>query len=271
LMSVADVDCGFCLPITPVHLSNYESFDQLVFTKSAIYHELPHQAMAVIDLDQPQAAHWRHQLQANPTLIGDQGDIHVRLNNHFEVLMGEEIMARVSMENLPHHFFVNMKMVAGALLALQLPLKMIEILENYRGLPGRLYHYTLEEIDLYDDSYNASLESVKAGIDVLSVSKRKRVLVFGDMGEIGAQSKQYHKEVGQYANGRIDLLISVGQEAYSAYEAFSGPKKHIAAALEFDAQWVTAGCAVLVKGSRFMKMEQVVKRLLIEFGGEYVS
>ena len=270
LMSVAEVDCGFCLPISPVHVSNYESFDQLVLTKSAIYRELSDQSSAVIDLDQPQAADWRRHILARPVLIGEKGSVQTRLIDDFEVLKNDQTVARVSMKKLPRHVATNLKMVAGVLLAFDLPIQMMEVLAHYKGLPGRLYHYPLGTVDLYDDSYNASLASVTAAINVLAESTQKRVLVFGSMGEIGDDSEYHHRQVGEYANGRIDVLISVGEEAYFANEAFVGHKKHIASAALFDPQWVSAGCAVLVKGSRFMKMEQVVKMILAEFGGEYV-
>ena len=272
LMNMVQVDCGLSLPLVPVHFSNYDSFEQLVYTKSFIYRGLSAKASAVIDLDQPQADEWQMITKARPVLIGVGGEIQCHVDQYFLALNNhDEVLARFSMKQVPAHLVTNIKLCVGVLCALGLSIKMIEGLEGYHRLPGRLYHYALGNFNLYDDSYNASVLSAKAAIDELALSHQKKILVFGSMGELGKNSKHDHQQVGEYANGRVDELIAVGQDAYITYEAFIGKKRHIASPSMFDAQWVCSNSAVVVKGSRFMRMEKIVKQLLSHFGGEYVS
>ena len=120
-------------------------------------------------------------------------------------------------------------------------------------------------VTLIDDSYNANPDSVRAAIDVLAGLPGPRWLVLGDMGEVGTQGPAFHAEVGAYARERgVEHLWTVGAQSAAAAAA------HGAAARHFDAMPALLGAlgempparAIVVKGSRFMKMEQAVAALL---------
>ncbi|MBC7918076.1 MAG: UDP-N-acetylmuramoyl-tripeptide--D-alanyl-D-alanine ligase [Rhodoferax sp.] len=121
-----------------------------------------------------------------------------------------------------------------------------------------------KDITLVDDTYNANPDSVRAAIDVLAELPGPRLLVLGDMGEVGSQGPQFHAEAGRYAKSRgIESFMALGVLSQSAVDAFPG-------AQHFDAMdalknAVTAALpqmrSVLVKGSRFMRMEQVVEEM----------
>jgi len=109
---------------------------------------------------------------------------------------------------------------------------------------------------------------VRAAIDVLARSSGTRVLVLGDMGEVGEHGVSFHDEVGRYArDAGVTHLLALGSLAEHAARAFGPDAAHFAsldallAALE---PMVVAGTTVLVKGSRFMRMERVVERLAEE-------
>ncbi len=116
-----------------------------------------------------------------------------------------------------------------------------------------------------DDSYNANPDSVRAAIDVLAQARSPRILVLGDMGEVGTQGQQFHEEIAAYAAARgIDQVLVTGE---LARHMVAGGAQHferfdeLLAAL--DARLGSKSDAtVLVKGSRFMKMERVVQHLL---------
>ena len=119
------------------------------------------------------------------------------------------------------------------------------------------------DVTLIDDSYNANPDSARAAIDVLAVLPGPRWLVLGDMGEVGDQGPALHTEVGAYAKARaIEHLWTVGAQSEAAAKAHG-------AARHFDAMPALLGAlveapkaaAIVVKGSRFMKMEQVVAAL----------
>jgi UDP-N-acetylmuramoyl-tripeptide--D-alanyl-D-alanine ligase len=121
-----------------------------------------------------------------------------------------------------------------------------------------------EEITLVDDTYNANPDSVRAAIDVLAELPAPRLLVLGDMGEVGNQGPEFHAEVGAYAAERgIDALFSLGDLCVHSAQAF-GAARHFA---DMDSLLLAATGSlgefrsVVVKGSRFMKMERVVQAL----------
>lgn len=137
-------------------------------------------------------------------------------------------------------------------------------LSAWQPVAGRGVRVRVQDAWLIDDSYNANPDSMRAAIDLLIASPSPRVLVFGDMGELGERSDEFHREVGNYARARgVDVLLAIGSSARATVEAFGGGAQHfddidqLIAAVHAAAR----GATVLVKGSRFMKMERVVQAL----------
>jgi UDP-N-acetylmuramoyl-tripeptide--D-alanyl-D-alanine ligase len=134
-------------------------------------------------------------------------------------------------------------------------------------------------VTLIDDSYNANPDSVRAAIDLLADEPGPRMLILGDMGEVGAQGPAFHREVGEYARDRaIDELCAVGPASADTARGFGGPGHHfpsveaLLAAFAVDGEALLRGAAtVLVKGSRFMRMERVVRALAGETAGVEVA
>jgi len=139
-------------------------------------------------------------------------------------------------------------------------------LQAFRAAPGRLVALRATSgARVFDDSYNANPDSMRAAIDVLAAAAGTRVLVMGDMGEVGADGPAYHREIGVYARSRgIDRLLATGELAREAVAAFGATAEHCAdvEVLALRAR-AAAGpdVAILVKGSRFMRMERVVAAL----------
>ncbi len=139
-------------------------------------------------------------------------------------------------------------------------------LARFKPAVGRLARlHTPSGAVLIDDSYNANPDSVRAAIDVLAGCAGARVLVLGDMGEVGAQGPQFHREVGDYARQRgIEHLLALGEATRDSAAAFGAGAEHFDAVeplIERARQFAGAQAAVLVKGSRFMRMERVVAAL----------
>ena len=121
-------------------------------------------------------------------------------------------------------------------------------------------------ITLIDDTYNANPDSMRAAIDVLAALPGPRLLVIGDMGEVGNQGPEFHEEAGRWAHAQgIQKLYTLGAHAGLASEVFAscspGDSQHFKSIEDLTA--AVAGQlqgfgSVLVKGSRFMKMERVV-------------
>jgi UDP-N-acetylmuramoyl-tripeptide--D-alanyl-D-alanine ligase len=139
-------------------------------------------------------------------------------------------------------------------------------LEWFRAVAGRLVarHATGGALVL-DDTYNANPDSMRAAIDVLAVSPGTRCLVMGDMGEVGEQGPAFHREIGHYARERgVARLYALGPLAREAVAAFGEGAQHFEAVeplIAAVAGEAKAGTTMLVKGSRFMRMERVVQAI----------
>ena len=141
-------------------------------------------------------------------------------------------------------------------------------LEAFAPVKGRsqVKHYQRggQTVTLIDDTYNANPDSVRAAIEVLASLPGPRWLVLGDMGEVGDNGPAVHREVGAFAKARgIDALWTVGMASTHAAEAFSGSRHFDDMTCLLAALPQAPPCAaVVVKGSRFMKTEQVVAALI---------
>ncbi len=139
-------------------------------------------------------------------------------------------------------------------------------LADFRAPPGRLARIAARSAaSLVDDSYNANPDSVRAAIDVLARAPGPRLLVLGDMGEVGADGASFHREVGAYAAERgIEQLFALGAASAESAAAFGPGARHfpdLDALLRALEATLDGRQHVLVKGSRFMRMERVVAAL----------
>lgn len=168
------------------------------------------------------------------------------------------------------HNVKNSLAAAAAALAAGVDARAVEQgLEAFVPVKGRSRTLVLSvegrEVLLIDDAYNANPDSVRAAIDVLADLAGPRLLVLGDMGEVGQQGPQFHAEVGRYAKAKgIEHLICMGELAQVAAGAFDGAQYCANINQLLDAVKAQAAHArsVLVKGSRFMQMERVVDALM---------
>ena len=150
-------------------------------------------------------------------------------------------------------------------------------LEAFAPVNGRLQKKRAANgATIIDDTYNANPDSARAAIDVLAQAAAPRILVLGEMGEVGTQGQQFHEEIGAYAaikgieyvlatGGLARHLVNAAQAAASQesgavveyFEQFDG----LLAALDAHLSG-RSDATVLIKGSRFMKMERAVQHLI---------
>jgi UDP-N-acetylmuramoyl-tripeptide--D-alanyl-D-alanine ligase len=144
-------------------------------------------------------------------------------------------------------------------------------LEAFEPVKGRLQVKRasvggLSGATVVDDTYNANPDSMRAAIDVLAAQPAPRVLVIGDMGEVGDEGPAFHREIGAYARERgIDAVYALGDASRDACAAYGEAARHFADVDALVAALQAAGhgahATLLVKGSRYMKMERVVDAL----------
>ena len=167
------------------------------------------------------------------------------------------------------HNVHNAMAAAAAALAAGTPLRAIAAgLEAFRPVGGRSrlvgFHLGGHWVTLVDDSYNANPDSVRAAIGLLATLPGPHWLVLGDMGEVGDQGPAFHAEVGAFACASgIEQCWTVGAQCAAAATAYGPGARHFDTTGRLIAALAAAPvCAsVLVKGSRFMRMETVVAAL----------
>lgn len=177
--------------------------------------------------------------------------------------------APVSLAVAGQHNVRNALAAATCALAAGAPLAaIVRGLENFRPVKGRSQLGSVmlagRRVTLIDDSYNANPDSVRAAIDVLAELPGAAWLVLGDMGEVGTQGPEFHREVGAYAAERgVSHLWTAGPAAKDAAAAYGANARAFETVSELLAALAQAPrvSTVLVKGSRFMRMEQVIAAL----------
>ena len=170
------------------------------------------------------------------------------------------------------HNVTNALAAIACCFAAGIPLNSIrQGLERFRAVKGRSCVHNIQlknhAVTLVDDSYNANPDSVRAAIDLLVELPGPHLLILGDMGEVGDQGIALHFEVGLYAKTKgIEALFSIGGLCESGCKAFN-TGTHFA---DIDSLNLAVSssliqfASVLVKGSRFMRMERVVQYVLAQ-------
>ena len=204
---------------------------------------------------------WINQNEQHLSIQTPRGSFDVRLN-----ILGE-------------HNAKNALAATAVALAAGIDLNAIQQgLESFSPVNGRMQRHQLRNAILIDDTYNANPDSVKAAVDVLASMNQSAWLVLGDMGEVGEQGPEFHREVGEYAAQKgIEKLFVLGDLSKHAVLAYSAihPERSSSHYEDMDGLCAdlqkslsnaksNSGPVVLVKGSRFMKMERIVKSLVEE-------
>jgi UDP-N-acetylmuramoyl-tripeptide--D-alanyl-D-alanine ligase len=272
LTRIAQPDVALVNNAAGAHLQGLGSVEGVARAKGEIFTGLGIGGTAIINADDAYAALWRN-------LAGTHRIIDFALE-HPAAVKGEwkaqgyggMLQARtpagelqVELQVPGEHNALNALAATSIALALQVPLMTIEkALKGFGGVAGRLQRkQALQGATLIDDTYNANPASMHAALEVLAQAAGKRIFVLGDMGELGADAVQFHREIGIAAHELgIEQLLALGVLSAEAVRGFGAGAQHFTniealnAALnkELDAQ-----TTVLVKGSRFMKMERVVQ------------
>ncbi|HEX5802344.1 MAG TPA: UDP-N-acetylmuramoyl-tripeptide--D-alanyl-D-alanine ligase [Azospira sp.] len=258
------------------HLQGMGSLDAVALEKGTIFGGLDADGVAVINADDPHAALWRAANAGRRIVdfgLDTPAEVHgrVRLHGletelHFITPQGE---GAVDLALPGRHNARNALAAVAATLAAGVPLASIERgLAAFRGVKGRLQRRSgVAGAVILDDTYNANPDSMRAGIDVLASTIGRKVLVLGDMGEIGDAAAQYHDEIGGYAKSAgVDTLYALGEASAVAARNFGAGAHHykkIEELIEALRPELTANTTVLVKGSRFMRMERVVEAIAV--------
>jgi len=251
------------------HLEFMNSVEEVAAENAAVYEALPADGVAVVNADDPHAQFFRS--RAGARRVVDFGlDAPAQMTARHAVgpfsselwLRSAQGEARATLAIPGVHNVRNALAAAAAAHAAGIDIDGIARgLAAFRPYTGRLQvKQARGGATLIDDTYNANPDSVRAAIDVLASCPAPRVLVLGDMGEVGVRGAEFHRELGAYARAKgIARLLALGEATRDAVQAFGPGGRHFDSVEELVAQ--VSGSSILVKGSRFMKMERVVAAL----------
>jgi UDP-N-acetylmuramoyl-tripeptide--D-alanyl-D-alanine ligase len=256
------------------HLEFLGSVEGVARAKGEIYEGLAEDGIVVFNADDDYAGYWRGLANGRRVLDFGLNDAAVRaskvevgpLQSGF-VLHTPNGEAPVTLRVPGLHNVRNALAAAAAATALGLSTADIAAgLATYGGTKGRLQQKRAANGALViDDTYNANPNSMRAAIDVLAAQQAPRILALGDMGEVGAEVATAHHEVCAYAKAAgIECLFTTGEQMQQAVTAFGANGRWFADHVSLAAAVtnnMTATSTVLVKGSRFMRMERVVDAL----------
>ncbi len=259
------------------HLAGLGSVEAVARAKGEIYAGLAADGIAVINADDAYADLWRElaaphrvitfgldrpaDVSAEYQLDAGGGTIHLN-TPHGGISMRLSLLGR--------HNVMNALAASSASLAAGASLADIQAgLEKLKSVSGRLeVKRGRNGARVLDDTYNANPGSLAAGVEVLKAASGERVLVLGDMGELGDAARDIHRRVGLLAKSLgIEHLYAVGELTLDAVEAFGKGAQHFTsheALIKSLRACLHGRMTVLVKGSRLMKMERVVAGIIEE-------
>jgi UDP-N-acetylmuramoyl-tripeptide--D-alanyl-D-alanine ligase len=258
------------------HLEGFGDVDGVACAKGEIFQGLGSHGVAIINTDDAHADFWK-QLAGSRRIItfgidhpADVSARHIEVNStgqpHFELVIGEHSVP-VQLQLMGKHNVNNAIAAAAAGYALGLPLAAIQAgLSAATAEKNRLIlQRSPEGAVVIDDSYNANPLSVRAAIQLLAHHQGERILVIGDMRELGENAVECHEVIGVEAKAAgIEQLYCYGELSRNTANAF-GKKAHFFAdqqeLIRAVKQQLHEQVIVLVKGSRSMRMDQVVTAL----------
>jgi UDP-N-acetylmuramoyl-tripeptide--D-alanyl-D-alanine ligase len=252
------------------HLEGFGSLEGVARAKGEIYDGLADGGVAIANGDSPFCALWRQQHEL--VYFGEQREYQarqIRLDKsgcaHFRLLTpcGE---VAVQLPIPGKHNVSNALAAAAGTEALGASLEEIAAGLSQFGSPaGRLQVWTRPGLTVLDDTYNASVASVLAGLDTLASLPGYRIFVFGDMAELGEYSKEMHIRVGEHARKvGIDRVLTVGRDSKHTANAAQGQhfdQKQQLQPVLFEALLQHNKVVVLIKGARSARMEEIVRAI----------
>ena len=275
LSAIAQPTVGLVNNAQREHQEFMESVEAVARENGAVFAHLPADGIAVFPADDTYTNLWREYAGQRKTLtfgFSDDADVSCTykvndFGSELSVVSGRQKF-EINLAAAGVHNVRNALAAIACTLAIGIAQDaIVRGLQAFAPVNGRLQRkVSVNGALVIDDTYNANPDSVRAAIDVLAQAAAPRILVLGDMGEVGNDGRQYHEEIGAYARANgIEHVLTLGDLASSTASAFGAGAHHyenLETLNDALAAIVHAHATVLVKGSRFMKMERVVQHLV---------
>lgn len=273
-------DAALITCIGAAHIGEFGGIDAIFSAKSEIFEGLNSNGWAIYNTNDAFASQWKTLLSGRKTLtFGTQSHADIFADNiRCNELMYPQFDLHTPLGNIAielsvpgKHNVTNALAATAICIALQnkLTISLEDIaggLKKYTGFPGRMMlKQGIHGARIIDDTYNANLTSVSAAIDTLAHFKGKRILVLGDIGELGSWAIEHHRSIGIKANeAKLDGLFTCGTWSQHASDAFHGLRQHFPDTQTLVEQlkgYLDSHTTIVVKGSRSSHMENVVSAI----------
>jgi UDP-N-acetylmuramoyl-tripeptide--D-alanyl-D-alanine ligase len=281
-VAVAEPDIALITNASPAHIEGFGSLQDIVVAKGEIIDGLKSDGVMVLNADDSYVEDWSARARGKRSVrfsyenaAGDaqyfasQVVAQIDGTSSFDLHSpkGEQAL---SIRFLGKHNVLNA--IAASAVAMEAGASLTDVAEGLAKLnpvSGRLSRLTgMNGCHLIDDSYNASPGSFSAAIDVLSRLSGQKILVMGDMKELGTDTDSAHRSVGENAAGAgLDALWATGEKSKLAIDAYAGKGRHFENKEELIEALIDIAnpdLTVLIKGSRGTKMDDVVTALKID-------
>ena len=273
LSKIIQPDIGIITHIGHSHLLGLNSLKGVLEVKSELIHNIKNNGTAIVP-NGPHLNYWR-KLRKDITFItfglDDSAEFFPRNIKYSSVGTSFSIQSqyfkneiRVSTPLMGKHNILNILAAFSSVYKLNGDMTFfLKSLKSFKNESQRLeFQPWINQSNLINDSYNANPDSVKAAIDVLHQMRGRKIMILGDMKELGRYRKKFHKEIGEYAKiKKLDLFLGFGDLARHSVDSFgsSGIFFNSKIALtEFLKSEISKKDYVLLKGSRGMQMEEFI-------------
>ncbi|OYY60221.1 MAG: UDP-N-acetylmuramoyl-tripeptide--D-alanyl-D-alanine ligase [Hydrogenophilales bacterium 28-61-11] len=257
------------------HIGFLGSVENIARAKGEIFNGLAETGIAIFNADDAHAHLWREQNARRPAIdfgLDPSAKVHAEFT---PAAFGSALSVtlpsgrcEIALQVPGLHNVMNALAAAATACALDVGHRSIVAgLSGFTGVKGRLQRKpALHGSTFIDDTYNANPDSVKAALAVLAQQPGKKLLVLGDMGELGEDAAAMHAQIGLAARAAgVDRLLALGELTKETVGAFGVGAMHFERIQELLAELENAlapDTTVLVKGSRFMQMERVVNSFM---------
>jgi len=273
---IAHPTLGIITNIGPDHLEFYGTLERNFQTKAELIDNLPEEGKAVINLDDPWLAGLEHRLGRRAVTFGSDARARVALAGEDELIIDRH-RVKVALRAFGRLVRYDAAAAAAAAWALGIPPKTIRLgLEDYRPAQWRMEPMRhASGCAVTFDAYNANPASMRAAIEAFcqEFSRLPKILVLGDMKELGDQSERFHGELGKWlATLRLQAVYLAGPEMSAARAALAAarpgfPVRHGPTPADWLAELradCAAGHAVFFKASRAMRFEDIAQALQLK-------
>ncbi len=274
---------------TPVHLENYESVDDIIKEKSKILKRLDENGFAILNFDDPAVRKMNEKIKARTIYFGfdpkadvvisdfsietkGAGDKKIPYGISFNISYGREI-ERIHLPyclGKPFAYAVAASFACGMATGIDLR-RAPDIFRDLKPEEGRMSPLEGDDYLVLNDTYNASPASMASALETLNdLPATRKIAVLGDMKELGDRSIGAHKNIGNIASRNCHILMTVGDQAEMIKEAAVDCGMSLENATSFKSNdevirslksILKSGDLILIKGSRSMKMEEIVKAI----------